>query len=74
MHRNEPMQQDYKPRGQEFIVDPSKYNPNNQGFDWEEGEGGWPSTMVNRPHMQSSYKNAYSSTGFDMLGVLVSIR
>lgn len=27
--------------------------------------------MINRPHMQSAYKNAYSSTGFDMLGVLV---
>ncbi|KAK3671445.1 hypothetical protein LTR78_008723 [Recurvomyces mirabilis] len=73
MHRHEPMQYDYKPRSDEFTVDPSKYNPNNQGFDWEEGEGGWPSTMVNRPHMQSSYKHAYSSTGFDMLGVLMRV-
>lgn len=54
-------------------VDPSKYNPNNQGFNWEAQKGGWPSTMVKRPHMNTSYKNAYSSTGFDMLGVLVSV-
>jgi len=51
--------------------DSRNYNPNNQGFKWEPMEGGWPSTMVGRPHMQSAYKNAYSSTGFDMLGVLV---
>ena len=49
----------------------ANFNPNNQGFKWEAPEGGWPSTMVDRPHMQTSYKNAYSSTGFDMLGVLV---
>jgi hypothetical protein len=27
--------------------------------------------MTGKPHMHSQYKNAYSSTGFDMLGVLV---
>jgi hypothetical protein len=54
-------------------VNPQNYNPNNQGFAWDTPEGGWPSTMVGRPHMQSNYKNAYSSTGFDMLGVLVCI-
>ena len=53
--------------------DPAKYNPNNQGFAWETPEGGWPSTMVGRPHLQSGYKNAYSSTGFDMLGVLMRV-
>ncbi|PNS21825.1 White collar 1 protein [Sphaceloma murrayae] len=53
--------------------DPSKHNPNNQNFPWEVPEGGWPSTMINRPHMQSVYKNAYSSTGFDMLGVLMRV-
>lgn len=53
-------------------VKAENYNPNNQGFNWEAPEGGWPSTMINRPHMQTSqYKNAYSSTGFDMLSVLV---
>ena len=51
---------------------PSQYNPNNQNFPWVPEGGTWPSTMVNKPHMQSAYKNAYSSTGFDMLGVLVS--
>lgn len=52
-------------------VNSANYNPNSQGFNWDTPEGGWPSTMVNKPHMQTSYKNAYSSTGFDMLGVLV---
>jgi PAS domain S-box-containing protein len=53
--------------------DPSKYNPNNQGFNWPTPEGGWPSTMTGKPHMHSQYKNAYSSTGFDMLGVLMRV-
>jgi hypothetical protein len=52
-------------------VNGANYNANSQNFNWDTPDGGWPSTMVNRPHMQSSYKNAYSSTGFDMLGVLV---
>lgn len=52
-------------------VNDSNYNPNNQNIPWDTPEGGWPSTMVGRPHMTSVYKNAYSSTGFDMLGVLV---
>ncbi|UJO23570.1 White collar 1 protein [Fulvia fulva] len=51
----------------------NNYNPNNQNFPWEEREGGWPSTMVGKPHMHSAYKNAYSSTGFDMLGVLMRV-
>ena len=54
-------------------VNPGNYNPNNQNFAWDTPEGGWPSTMSGRPHMHSVYKNAYSSTGFDMLGVLVRI-
>lgn len=54
-------------------VNPANYNPNNQRFDWDAPEGGWPSTMTGRTHMQTTYKNAYSSTGFDMLGVLVSL-
>jgi len=53
--------------------DPSQYNPNNQGFNWEPSKGGWPSTMVGKPHMESGYKNAYSSSGFDMLGVLMRV-
>ena len=52
-------------------VNAANYNPNNQNFNWDAPDGGWPSTMVNRPHQQTTYKNAYSSTGFDMLGVLV---
>ena len=54
-------------------VNVSKHNPNSQNFNWEAPEGDRPSTMINRPHMQTSYKNAYSSTGFDMLGVLVRV-
>lgn len=51
--------------------DQAKLNPNLDP-PWETPEGGWPSTMTGKPHMQSGYKNVYSSTGFDMLGVLVS--
>ncbi|EMF08685.1 uncharacterized protein SEPMUDRAFT_151664 [Sphaerulina musiva SO2202] len=54
-------------------VKAQNYNPNNQNFPWEMPKGGWPSTMVGKPHMQSVYKNAYSSTGFDMLGVLMRV-
>lgn len=53
-------------------VNIANYNPNIRGFDWQPEEGGWPSTMIGRPHMQTAYKNAYSSSGFDMLGVVVS--
>ncbi|KAK7519950.1 blue-light-activated transcription factor [Phyllosticta citriasiana] len=35
--------------------------------------GGFPSTMHNRPHMETQFKNVYSSTGFDMLGVLMRV-
>lgn len=52
---------------------PDNYTPNNQGFDWEAPEGGWPSSMVGRPHTATEYKNAYSSTGFDMLSVLMRV-
>lgn len=51
----------------------SKQRPNAHNFPWEAPEGGWPSTMAGKPHMQSVYKNAYSSTGFDMLGVLMRV-
>lgn len=33
--------------------------------------GGFPSTMHSNPHSKTHFKNAYSATGFDMLGVLV---
>lgn len=55
-------------------IDANTYNPNNQRFDWDVPEGGWPSTLTGRPHMNTTYKNVYSSSGFDMLGVLVSHR
>ncbi|KAF2237429.1 hypothetical protein EV356DRAFT_521522 [Viridothelium virens] len=42
-------------------------------FPWADPPDGWPSTMHGRPHMNSQYKNAYSSTGFDMLGVLMRV-
>ncbi|KAK8236112.1 blue-light-activated transcription factor [Phyllosticta capitalensis] len=40
---------------------------------WVPPSGGFPSTMRNRPHMQTQFKNVYSSTGFDMLGVLMRV-
>ena len=39
---------------------------------WVPPAGGFPSTMHDNPHMKTQFKNAYSSTGFDMMGVLVS--
>ena len=72
MHRNTGNSQ-YDGVNGPLPVNSGNYNPNNQGFNWDAGENGWPSTMVGRPHMQTSYKNAYSSTGFDMVGVLVRI-
>lgn len=38
---------------------------------WPTPAGGFPSTMHQNPHMKTQFKNAYSSTGFDMLAVLV---
>jgi PAS domain-containing protein len=40
---------------------------------WTPPAGGFPSTMHANPHMKTQFKNAYSSTGFDMLGVLMRV-
>jgi len=40
---------------------------------WNPPAGGFPSTMHSNPHMKTQFKNAYSSTGFDMLGVLMRV-
>jgi PAS domain-containing protein len=40
---------------------------------WSPPAGGFPSTMHSNPHMKTQFKNAYSSTGFDMLGVLMRV-
>lgn len=40
---------------------------------WSEPAGGFPSTLHANPHMKTQFKNAYSSTGFDMLGVLMRV-
>jgi PAS domain-containing protein len=40
---------------------------------WTPPAGGFPSTMHSNPHMKTQFKNAYSSTGFDMLGVLMRV-
>ncbi|OJD38008.1 white collar [Diplodia corticola] len=40
---------------------------------WSTPAGGFPSTMANRPHIQTQFHNAYSSSGFDMLGVLMRV-
>ena len=35
-------------------------------------KGGWPSTMYNRPHMETTqFKDAYAPSGFDLLTILV---
>ncbi|KAF2007993.1 white collar-1 transcript variant 1 [Amniculicola lignicola CBS 123094] len=50
--------------------------PDNFGqlkFPWTTPPGGFPSTMNSNPHMNTQFKNAYSSTGFDMLGVLMRV-
>jgi len=52
---------------------PDRHNINGPVVPWETPEGGWPSSMSGKPHTISSYKNAYSSTGFDMLQVLMRI-
>ncbi|EUC39431.1 hypothetical protein COCCADRAFT_80638 [Bipolaris zeicola 26-R-13] len=40
---------------------------------WQTPAGGFPSTMHQNPHMKTQFKNAYSSTGFDMLAVLMRV-
>jgi len=40
---------------------------------WEVPAEGYPSTMFSRPHMSTSFTNAYSTTGFDMLSVLMRV-
>ncbi|KAL5116818.1 hypothetical protein ACEQ8H_005299 [Pleosporales sp. CAS-2024a] len=40
---------------------------------WKPPAGGFPSTMHSNPHMKTQFKDAYSSTGFDMLGVLMRV-
>jgi PAS domain S-box-containing protein len=42
-------------------------------FPWRTPPGGFPSTMHAKPHMGTQFKNAYSSTGFDMLNVLMRV-
>ncbi|KAJ4983326.1 GATA zinc finger [Stagonosporopsis vannaccii] len=60
--------------------DPTEDLPNdklqeikNMKFPWAEPPGGFPSSMHSKPHMQTQFKNAYSSSGFDMLGVLMRV-
>ncbi|CAI6338978.1 unnamed protein product [Periconia digitata] len=42
-------------------------------FPWRTPPGGFPSMKDAKPHIKTEYKNAYSSTGFDMLGVLMRV-
>ncbi|KAF2199756.1 blue light regulator 1 [Delitschia confertaspora ATCC 74209] len=42
-------------------------------FPWETPAGGFPSTMEKNPHVNTEFKNAYSSTGFDMLRALMLV-
>lgn len=52
---------------------PAAVTPIGQQLPWATPPGGFPSTMQNRPHMETQFKNVYSSTGFDMLGVLMRV-
>ena len=67
--------QNQQPIGQDPAQDLPKEVMNKQLQDfkipWQQPTGGFPSTMHQNPHMKTQFKNAYSSTGFDMLGVLV---
>ncbi|KAI8939756.1 hypothetical protein NX059_003499 [Plenodomus lindquistii] len=45
----------------------------NSNFPITTPTGGFPSTMHSNPHTKTQFKNAYSSTGFDMLGVLMRV-
>ncbi|KAF1928985.1 white collar-1 transcript variant 2 [Didymella exigua CBS 183.55] len=45
----------------------------NKKLPWQEGPGGFPSLMHPKPHTEIQFKNAYSSSGFDMLGVLMRV-
>jgi PAS domain S-box-containing protein len=47
------------------------YTKNN--LPWATPPGGFPSTKDRNPHQKTQFKNAYSSTGFDMLGVLMRV-
>ncbi|KAK7193124.1 hypothetical protein DPSP01_007537 [Paraphaeosphaeria sporulosa] len=49
----------------------ASYAKNN--FPWVTSTGGFPSTKDRNPHSKAQFKNAYSSTGFDMLGVLMRV-
>ncbi|KAF2747583.1 hypothetical protein M011DRAFT_494333 [Sporormia fimetaria CBS 119925] len=42
-------------------------------FPWTTPTGGFPGTMNNNPHTKTEFKNAYSSSGFDMLGTLMRV-
>ncbi|KAF2500535.1 blue light regulator 1 [Lophium mytilinum] len=63
-----------------FRPEPSRHLekslPPNNGlkFPWRAPTDGFPSTMGGRPHVEhAQYKNAYSSTGFNMLEVLTRV-
>ena len=64
------------PKNQEPVALPTDQNIDPEDFNqikfpWQIPQGGFPSTRNSNPHMKTQFKNAYSSTGFDMLGVLV---
>jgi PAS domain-containing protein len=45
----------------------------NMTSNWNVPSGGFPSTMHSNPHQKTQFKDAYSSSGFDMLGVLMRV-
>ncbi|RAR12824.1 blue light regulator 1 [Stemphylium lycopersici] len=69
--------QNQQPIGQDPAQDLPKEVLNkhlqNYKIPWSTPTGGFPSTMHQNPHQKTQFKNAYSSTGFDMLGVLMRV-
>ncbi|KAF1956547.1 white collar-1 transcript variant 4 [Byssothecium circinans] len=60
------------------IALPAHHEVNTNAFNdmtipWTTPAGGFSSTMNSTPPMNTQFKNAYSSTGFDMLGVLMRV-
>lgn len=68
MKNQQPIAQD---PGQDLSQETINKQFNNANLPIKPPPGGFPSTMHSNPHMKTEFRNAYSATGFDMLGVLV---
>ncbi|KAL1601728.1 hypothetical protein SLS60_006643 [Paraconiothyrium brasiliense] len=71
LHNQEPIQLRPEHRIPQQRYEEASFTKNN--LPWATPRGGFPSTKDSNPHMKTQFKNAYSSTGFDMLGVLMRV-